>query len=97
MTADRLFVARPDVVDCDLGGDRALLNLKTNTYFTMNGTAATIWQALHQPTSMDDLVAAVTHKFEVTDAVCRPDVVGLIDAMLEAEIIDTVPAMTVTR
>ena len=36
------YVASKDVVDCDIGGERALMHLGTNTYFTMNGTGSVL-------------------------------------------------------
>ncbi|WP_292290413.1 PqqD family protein [Marivita sp.] len=84
------YIAQDNIIDCDLGGERALLNLKSNDYFTMNGTASTIWLSLKEPRSMDDLIDAVTEKFDVAADLCRPDVQRLLAEMLKAGIIDTV-------
>jgi hypothetical protein len=85
---DQRFVARPDVVDCDIGGDRALLNMQSNTYFTVNPTAAEIWLALKAPKSVDDLVGVVTDAFDVTEDRCRPDVETVLADMLAAGIVE---------
>lgn len=92
MTADTHFVANKDVVDCDIGGERALMHLETNTYFTMNETASVLWLSLSQPRSLDGLVSIVTERFDVLAERCRPDVRTLLDEMVEARIIDAVPA-----
>lgn len=91
MTAVLYFVARPDVVDCDIGGDRALLHLEDNTYFTMNDTASALWLALSRPRSVGDLVGVITERFEVGEARCRADVEAVLAAMLEAGIVRTAP------
>ncbi len=84
-----IFVAKPEVIDCDIGGDRALLHVETNTYFTVNVTASEIWMALSEPKSTDQLVAVVVEKFEVTEEQCRADVEALLAAMSEAGIISS--------
>lgn len=92
MTSDTSYVAQADVVDCDIGGDRALLHLQTNTYFTMNGTASALWLALSEPKTLDQLVHIVTEKFDVAAEVCRGDIEVLVGQMIDAKVIDTVPA-----
>lgn len=94
MTSDTLLIAKIEVIDCDIGGDRALLHIETNTYFTVNETASEIWIALSEPRTVDQLVGVVTEKFEVDEAQCRADVEALLSAMLEANIIGPAPNAT---
>lgn len=84
------LVARPDVIDCDIGGDRALLHMETNMYFTLNPSASHIWIALSEPKTVDQLVGVVTEHFDVTEAECRRDIEAILAAMTEANIIETV-------
>ncbi|WP_187428528.1 hypothetical protein ROLI_044560 [Roseobacter fucihabitans] len=94
MSSDPRYIAQADVVDCDIGGDRALMHLQTNTYFTMNATASTLWLSLSEPRTLHDLVTVVTKKFAVSESQCRPDIEGLLAQMLEAQVIDIAPAGT---
>ena len=89
MSSGELYVAQSDVVDCDIGGDRALLHLDTNIYFTMNATASLLWLALSEPRSLDDLVKVVTDSFDVTAEQCRADVEALVQQMRDAQVIRT--------
>ena len=91
MSAEKHFIAQSDVVDCDIGGDRALLHLQTNTYFTMNATASALWLGLSEPKSLDDMVNIVTEKFDVTDEQCRADIETLVGQMVEANVVRVVP------
>jgi len=92
MGTDKKFIARADVVDCDIGGDRALLHLETNTYFTMNATASVLWLALAEPKSTAELVEVVTTQFDVTAAQCQGDIETLLSQMVEANVIEPVSA-----
>lgn len=85
---EQKFKVHPDVVDCELGGDRALLHLGYNTYFTVNQTASTLWVALAEPKSLSELVDVVTDKFDVEPDLCRRDIQALLDQMKAAEIVE---------
>lgn len=92
MTSQERYLAQSDVVDCDIGGDRALLHLETNTYFTMNATASVLWLALASAHSVDDLVHVVTEKFDVSADQCRADIEVLLQQMIEANVVKPVTA-----
>ncbi|WP_282092604.1 PqqD family protein [Epibacterium ulvae] len=85
-----LFQIKPNVVDTDIGGDRALLDLDQNTYFTLNPTAATIWAALETPQSVNGLIEAVIEKFDINPEQCRPDIEHMLQDMLDAHIVEQV-------
>ncbi|GIT87810.1 MULTISPECIES: PqqD family protein [Roseobacter] len=91
MVSEKCYVAQSDVVDCDIGGDRALLHLQTNTYFTMNATASALWLGLSEPKSLNEMVQIVTEKFDVTDDQCRADIESLVGQMVEANVVKVVP------
>ena len=91
MLSEKNYIAQSDVVDCDIGGDRALLHLQTNTYFTMNATASALWLGLSEPKSLDEMVKIVTEKFDVTDEQCRADIETLVGQMVEANVVRIVP------
>lgn len=85
-----LYKARHNVVDCDIGGDRALLHLEHNTYFTVNRTAAELWLALGVAKTIPELVDVITSKFDVEDDLCQRDIKELLAQMTSAEIVEIV-------
>lgn len=91
MSSEKKYIVQSEVVDCDIGGDRALLHLQTNTYFTMNATASALWLGLSEPKSLSDMVKIVTEKFDVTDGECRADIESLVGQMVEANVVKLVP------
>lgn len=82
-----LFVAHPEVIDCDLAGERALLHMDTNTYFTLNPVATDLWSALDRPRSVDDLVKAILAEYDVTEERCRADIETILAEMEKAGVI----------
>lgn len=89
MASSIRFMAKDDVVDCDIGGDRALLHVENNSYFTINSTGAALWEAMAQPRTLDELVAVVVEKFDVTAEQCRDDIQAMLTQMNDAQIIQT--------
>ncbi|SCZ71950.1 Coenzyme PQQ synthesis protein D (PqqD) [Epibacterium ulvae] len=88
----KYFQAKATVVDADMDGDRALLDLEENTYFTLNPTASTIWAAISEPQPLQVLVAEVTEKFDVSEEECRSDVEALLQDMVAANLVNEVEA-----
>ena len=90
MTEHTYYSAKPGVMDCDIGGERALLHLETNEYFTLNQAASKIWLTLTEPKSLEDLVEVITNSFEVTAAQCRPDIEELLEQMKSANVVEKI-------
>ena len=91
MSSDTYYVAQPDVIECTVDNNLALLHLPSNTYFELNPTAAEIWPMLAEPRTLDALVALVTEEFDVSDAECRPEIAAMIAQMLDAQVLQTQP------
>ncbi|MEM6576916.1 MAG: PqqD family protein [Pseudomonadota bacterium] len=87
---DECYIARKNVVDCDIGGERALLHLDHNTYFTVNQTATLLWLSLSEPKTIDELVSVMTETFDVEPDLARSDIQTLLQAMADEEIVETV-------
>lgn len=82
------FHAADNCVVCPFGDGVAVLDLRTNTYFTLNAVAATVWSALESGASLDALVQAVVNDFDVTPDVCAPDVKALLADMMRAGLVE---------
>ncbi|HEV8599672.1 MAG TPA: PqqD family protein [Gemmatimonadales bacterium] len=49
-----------------LAGEGVVLHMKERRYFTVNETGLTILEALREPKSFEELVAAILAEYEVT-------------------------------
>ncbi len=87
MSQHTQYVANSQVVDCDIGGDRALLHVDHNTYFTINPTAAAVWCALTEPRDIEFLINLVADEFDVTAEQCKADIQVLLSGMVEAQLV----------
>ena len=73
-----------DQLSCDLGGEAALLNLKTGRYYCLNPMGARIWNLIQQPKTLQEIRDTVVNEYEVDPARCVSDLFALIER-LEAE------------
>lgn len=84
-----MFVQSQDVVSTDIGEGTALLDMATNTYFSLNEVGAFIWSLLATPRTRFDLLDAVTSEFEVGSEACAADIDRLIGELRDAALIRT--------
>jgi hypothetical protein len=78
-----LVAASDGVMTCDLKDTLALLDVRSNQYYSLNPVGALVWSTIQAPSSVDDICAAISEKFAVTAADCRADV-ELLLSKLEA-------------
>jgi hypothetical protein len=77
-------VATNEAVACEFGAGLALLHLKSNVYYSLNGVGAFIWEQIQQPRSIADIRAAVLARYNVDAERCKADVEGLLKGLSEA-------------
>jgi len=68
-----IISASPDVIVCDLDNAKALLNLKTGTYFGLNGSAGLVWESLSEPQTYRDVYDTLLAHFDVEEQVLKVD------------------------
>lgn len=71
-------------VSCKINDEVAILNLDRAIYFGLQGVGVHIWESLEEPRSVADLCALVMAEFDVSEEVCKTDILQIL-ASLEAE------------
>lgn len=79
---------REQIPFTELEGETVLLNLKSKQYFVLNETGAFIWELLKEEHKIEELVAAVSENFDVEPERARKDLMGLLNALEKAALID---------
>ncbi|WP_027052706.1 PqqD family protein [Mesorhizobium erdmanii] len=72
-----------DAVACQFGDGLALLNLKSNIYYSLNGVGAFIWELIQEPKTIGDIQGAVLERYNVDAERCKADVDALLKGMAE--------------
>ncbi|WP_027142859.1 PqqD family protein [Mesorhizobium sp. WSM3626] len=75
--------ATKDAVACEFGNGLALLNLKSNIYYSLNGVGAFIWELIQESKSIADIRSAVLARYNVDAERCKADVDALLKGLME--------------
>ena len=84
------YLVSPECVSCKVEDGIAILDLRSNTYFSLDPVGASIWDRMAAPVSLDDLAAGIAAEYEIALQECRPDIADLLDDMLTHGLIQTV-------
>jgi predicted transcriptional regulator len=79
-----------DIRLTDLAGEGVVLHLGSRSYFTVTETGLVILEALKEPRTFDELVAAILAEYEVEQAHAERSVQAFLDRCLLAEVVRTV-------
>lgn len=89
---DLLIASDPEVVGCPLGEGSALLNLRTNIYYSLNPVGAFVWEALGEPVAFAALVDKVRGAFDAPADVIEADLARLVARLDEAGLVQCTAA-----
>lgn len=81
-------IAGNSIVSAGLGEGVALLDLRTNQYFSLDDVGALVWQSLQQPQTEADLVRSVTDIYEIDAATCASDIDVLLNDLVDSGLVD---------
>lgn len=81
VSGSTVFVLEGDVVACEISSGSAVLNLKTSRYFSLNPTAAVLWDALQEredkAMAVDEMCAVLVARYDISREDCYSDVVSI--------------------
>jgi hypothetical protein len=82
-------VRRNRVVFNDLSDDETvMLDVEHGVYFGVRGTGKRIWDQLSTATTIDALVAELIREYDVEEELCRRDVTGFVDELLQHGLVE---------
>lgn len=68
-------------------GDLVVLDPAADRYVRLNATAATLWEAIEQPTSVSELAQILAQRFAVADERALADAKTLVQELAERELL----------
>ena len=88
MSDDSRFVVSPDQVSCDLGGEAAILHLKTAIYYGLDPVGARVWDLLRTPKTLAEIRDALLTEYEVDSETCERDLRDLLEKLAAGRLIE---------
>lgn len=83
----RCYQRREDLRLTELGEEGVVLHLGSREYFSVSETGLVILQALDQPRTIEELVAALMNRYEVAEEDARESVEAFLGHCLEEELL----------
>ena len=84
------MVAVRDQVSCTLQDEAVVLHLGKGVYYGLNPVGATVWNALQEPKTIEQLVHIVTTEYQVQASQCESDLLELFARLQEAGLVEVV-------
>jgi len=79
--SDARLVCNPNVTFQKLGDELVAVNLDSDTIYTLNSTAAVVWEMLHNGSSMDDVQARLLADYDVGELTIAQELNGVLTKM----------------
>ncbi|MER9402760.1 PqqD family protein [Mesorhizobium caraganae] len=76
--------ASKDAVACEFGNGLALLDMRSNIYYSLNSVGAYIWELIQEPRPIVEIRSAVLERYNVEPERCKADVDGLLKGLADA-------------
>jgi hypothetical protein len=75
----------------DLNGEAVILSLKNGKYYGLNEVGMTIWQAVSECSTLQEIEAAVIAEYEVEPETCSREVRAFVDNLIAEGLIEMAP------
>jgi Coenzyme PQQ synthesis protein D (PqqD) len=88
VSVDSSIVAAREQVSSDLGGEVAILDLKSGTYYSLDAVGARLWSLLQEPRTVEEIRDVLVREYEVDDERCERDLVALLQRLADEGLIE---------
>lgn len=83
------YVRRPDLRAVEMDGELVMMGQEQGEYYGLREVAASIWQHLAEPRSLEELSTLVAAEYAISADECRADIVAFLDDLLGRNLIST--------
>lgn len=84
----RRYKAITEHLSCDLNGEAVILNIKNGKYYGVNAVGASIWAAMQNPVSFDDIRFSLLEEYAIDEATCQKDISVFLERMTEENLVE---------
>jgi hypothetical protein len=85
---DSVIAATKDQVSCDLGGEAAILDIKSGIYYGLDSIGARIWNLIENPKSVKEVLDVLLQEYEVEAKRCERDLLDLLEELEDKGLIE---------
>ena len=78
---------RDDVIFCNTGGQRLLLDSRSGQFYSLNETGSEIWDLIQKGLSSEEILRQLLSRHNVAPEVARADLLELVDALEKRKLV----------
>jgi hypothetical protein len=83
-----IVVVAKEQVSCDLGGEAAILNLKSGIYYGLNAVGARIWTLIQEPKIVHEVCDVLLEEYEVEPERCEHELLAVLQELARKGLIE---------
>lgn len=88
--ASARYLRRPDLRAVEMDGELVMMGESQGEYYSLRDVAASLWQHLAEPHTVDELSALVASEYDIAATECRNDIEAFLDELLGKDLIKSV-------
>ena len=88
---DSIVVRDSEPIFTTIDSEVVMLSPRAQAYFGLGMVGSEIWNAIEKPRRVDELCAALLQEFEVDPDICRREVLGFLNDLVERGLAHIVP------
>ena len=81
--SEKMYTRKPDIIAANMDGEVVMMDIMSGKYYNLGTTGGAIWNLLESPKTLDELVDALTAKYDVDRATCKAQVEQFLKTGLE--------------
>ncbi len=82
---------KPEIITTEIDGEIVMMNMETGHYIALNAVGSRIWQLLEQPLTTMELITVLSDEYNVSEEMCRQDVLEYLYALYHSKLINLTP------
>lgn len=84
---DRMSANGAEITSKVIEGEAIIINLRDGTYYSLDAVGSVVWECVLANSNLDEIVAAVTGRFEVAPETARADCAQLLSRLAEQKML----------
>ena len=81
--SEKKYTRKPDIIAANMDGEVVMMDIMSGKYYNLGTTGGAIWNLLESPKTLDELVDALTSKYDVDRATCKAQAEAFMKTGLE--------------
>lgn len=89
MNEQTILKRKSGLMTANMNGSAVMMDIATGKYYNLGETGGHIWELLEQPTSLSDLLNALTAEYDVSPEQCKADVLAFLQQLADRGLLIT--------